>query len=211
MRRIRKNLITKGPKPRADAPIEEALAAREANILGKNGVSHAQDRYLARANEGDLVVPLDELSPETRAKLEQAVGGFEGKIAGQGGEIDLSDAFTNGVGVAEENDAAAIRDLLSDSKGFGDHIEHSDLLSFVTRYLTHRPDFQSFVHKTDGTIDGVVFVGLFEDIVPGKRVAILRGPFAVGGQTQNYDSLSKAAKVWAETKEADLMQLHTLV
>ena len=111
MRKVRKSLINKPPGTKADVPLEEALNAREKNMLGDNGLVHGQDRYLARAKAGDVVLPTDQLSPEILAKLEKRIGSLAGRIIGQGGELAVSDLQLDGLAQAEESDMNALLEL----------------------------------------------------------------------------------------------------
>ncbi|MHA3914253.1 hypothetical protein [Halovulum sp. GXIMD14793] len=161
MRRVRKNLINRAPKAKTDVPMEEALKAREANLLGKNGILHGEDRYLAKAELDDLVLPINNLSPTTRAQLEEQIGPLDALQAGNGGELNVSALQQNGLGLAETSDIPALltlgsqmhaetvyRDISFSSGVFEAHIEV---------YLSNRQNHQIFVHKKDGRLQGALF------------------------------------------------------
>lgn len=158
MRRIRPNLITQG----ARATLAEAIAGREANLLGAHGPDHAQDAYIANAEQGDLVVPTDALSKETRAALAAELGEDAGQIVGLGGEIDLGKAgFTDGLGLADPSDTRA---LLALCKAMHTETDYRDIpfskdvmRAHIAMYLDNPATHHIFVHKKAARLQGVLF------------------------------------------------------
>ncbi|WP_299406781.1 GNAT family N-acetyltransferase [uncultured Roseobacter sp.] len=158
MRRMRPNLITQGAHP----DVKDAIAAREANLLGKHGPDHAQDAYIADANQGDLVVPTDALSEETQAALAAELGEDAGQIIGRGGEIDLGKSgFTDGLGLADPSDTKALLALCKAMHAetdyrkipFSNEIMGAHIIMYLDTPATHR----IFVHKEAGRLQGALF------------------------------------------------------
>lgn len=204
-RRFRPNLINKAPRAKAEVPMEEALKAREANLLGKNGVSHGQDRYLARAHAGDLVIPLDELSPETRIRLEEKIGGFEGRIVGQGGELQLSAQHTNGAGVAEDEDVNALLSLVARNLHREEHGKGLSRFEKYTRiYLNDKNTKQIFIYKKDREIVGAIWARAIEPPLESNLYVLCEFLFVDADIEADMitDNLLKAAEIWAQTIDA---------
>ncbi|MCV3273661.1 GNAT family N-acetyltransferase [Roseobacter sinensis] len=156
MRRIRPNLITGG----APAVLQEAVAAREANLLGRHGSAHAEDAYIATAQPGDLVVPTEALSEQTRAALAAEQG--DEPVVGLGGELELgAQGFADGLGVAEPGDMAALLALCRAMHGetayrdipFSEDAMQTHIAMYLGAPATHRV----FVHKRKGQLQGALF------------------------------------------------------
>lgn len=208
MRRIRNNLIMKSPPAKPTIPIEEAIKAREKNLLGENGVLHGQDRYLAMANAGDLVVPVNELSLETRTRLEESVGSLEDKMIGQGGELQLSKHYTNGVGIAEVADIPSIIhyvEVMDDKTA--PEIGALDITWFESclhKYLKNRQIKQVLIHKTDKNIDGIVFLQSHQELFQDNTYVSVEF-FDVKEDSQQKiigGKLIQAIQTWANSQGA---------
>ncbi|WP_299675847.1 hypothetical protein [uncultured Roseobacter sp.] len=155
MRRVRPNLITRG-----GSGMQDAIAAREANLLGQNGPAHAEDAYIAAAQPGDLVVPTEALSEQTRAALAAELG--EGPVVGLGGELELgARGFSDGLGLAEPGDIDPLLALCRAMHGetiyrdipFSEEVMRAHIEMYLGAPATHR----IFLHKRGGQLQGALF------------------------------------------------------
>lgn len=208
MRRVRKNLINKPPKAKREVSIDEALAAREANLLGQNGLLHGQDRYLAQAKQGDLVIPLAQLSPETRQKLEARIDDLPSKTAGQGGELCVSHLLSDGFGLAEHSDetdlialarkahkASAYRKMLFDE---------TQARKTIQTFLAGRPSHQLFIYKRDNCTRGVLAARAQQHLVIDGCYVEIDG-FFIDPTDRSYAlarDFMQVLEVWARTLDA---------
>lgn len=161
MRKQRKNLINKAPKAKSTVPMQEALQAREANLLGQNGILHGQDRYLAKARSGDLVIPINKLSPDVQVELETHLSSLKIQSAGRGGELSVSAQHTDGLGLAEHSD---IPELLTLGAQMHSETAYRNIPFILSRFQAHiemyledRNNYQIFIHKVSGRIQGALF------------------------------------------------------
>lgn len=216
MRRVRKNLINKPLKAKADVPLEEALKAREKNLLGENGILHGQDRYLAKAKLGDLVVPINELTPETKRKLEAKIGDLATKTAGQGGELSISHLITDGFCLAEHSDEESLLALAKQAHSgsiYGDMPYSFDQArQTIQTYLTGHPAHQIFIVKHKGQIKGALAARLFQYPLSVGTFIEVSG-FYVEPSHRNYTIVRKFLRmleVWASTLEANEIRFSAL-
>lgn len=208
MRRVRKNLINKGQMAKRVVPIEEALAAREGNLLGENGLWHGQDRYLAKVEEGDLIIPLNELSPETRQKLEAHIGDLTSKTAGKGGELSVSHLLSDGFGLAEYSDES---DLVIVARQAHDVSKYKHLMFDETQtrqtiafYLSEHPSHQLFIYKENKHIQGVLAARVQQYLLCKGFYVEVTG-FFVDPDRRNYSlarNFLQILEVWARTLDA---------
>lgn len=154
--RRRRSLIHDGPTDSADQEAR-ADAGRTANLLGQNGPDHASDRYLAEAQHGDLVVPLDALSAETHAALEAHLGSLEARLLQQSANaVPVQD----GLGTATEDDIPALLALgaaMHTETAFADiPLQLDRFETFLRDALADRARRQIFVHKSGGVLEAAL-------------------------------------------------------
>lgn len=217
MRKTRNSLINKAPKAKSTVPLKEALQAREANLLGNNGPLHGQDRYLAQAQSGDLVIPINELSPDLRKQLEDRIGDFKTRLMGQGGELPVSEQFTDGLGLAEMSD---IPELLILGARVHSEVANAELKfeldhfqSQIEYYLENRKTHQIFIHRREGHLQGALFAELCERILSCNPIVL--SPFFYV-QPEYYSSvivekMLKALGTWAITLNASEIHMEIML
>lgn len=205
MRRVRKNLINKPADAKREVSIEEALAAREANLLGQNGLLHGQDRYLAKANQGDLVIPLDQLSPETRGKLEAKIGNLKSKIAGQGGELSVSHLLSDGFGLAEHSDEADLIALAQKAHEASAYrtiqFDEAQTRKTIETFLAGHPTHQLFIYKRGNQTRGVLAARAQQHLLCKGCYVEVEG-FFVNPSNRSYAlacDFTRILEVWART------------
>lgn len=208
MRRVRKNLINKSPRAKREVSIDKALAAREANLLGHNGLRHGQDRYLAQAKLGDLVIPLDQLSCETRKKLEAKVGDLKSRTAGQGGELSVSHLLSEGFGLAEHSDEVDLIALARKAHGFSANrhmpFEEDQVGRTIHTFLTKHPTHQIFIYKKNNQTRGALAARLQQHLLSKKSYVEIDG-FFVDPTDRSYvltRNFMRVLEVWAHTLDA---------
>lgn len=208
MRRVRKNLINKPPKAKREVSIEKALAAREANLLGQNGLLHGQDRYLAQAKLGDLVIPLDQLSPETRQKLEAKIGDLKSRTAGHGGELSVSHLLSDGFGLAEHSDEADLIALARRAHEVSAHrkmlFDEAQTRKTIQAFLAGHPTHQLFIYKKGGRTRGVLAARVQQHLLCEGCYVEVEG-FFVDPVSRNYErahDFMQVLEVWARTLDA---------
>lgn len=208
MRRVRKNLINKPPKAKRDVSIEEALAAREANLLGQNGLLHGQDRYLAQAKQGDLVIPLDQLSRETREKLEAKINDLKSRTAGHGGELRVSHLLVDGFGIAEHSDEAELIALARKAHDVSAYrhmpLDEDQARRTIHSYLAKRPTHQLFIYKRGNQTRGVLAARAQQHPLSKGCYVEVRG-FFIDPTVRRYmlaRNFIQVLEVWAHTLDA---------
>ena len=206
MRRVRKNLINKQPQPKSSIPLQEALEAREANLLGENGLVHGKDSYLAEANKGDLVLPLDQLNAEHKALLEKKLGPLDKHIIGHGRELPLSNYVKNGVSIAEEPDLEDLVDLgiaITSETAYRDiRYDRARAREFVEMYLAEHDTRKIFIHKQDARLQGALF-GYVTDYIFSYDLMASEELFYIYPEYRNSRiafKLMQAFETWAMTK-----------
>lgn len=206
MRRVRKNLINKQPQPKSSIPIDEALDAREANLLGENGLVHSQDSYLANASRGDLIFPLDQLSTDQKELLEQKLGPLDQHTIGHGRELALSEHVKNGVSIAELSDLDSLVDLgiaITSETAYRDiRYDRERAREFVAMYLRENNTHKIFIHKQDGELQGALF-GYVTDYIFSYNLMASEELFYIYPQFRNSRiavKLIRAFETWAKTK-----------
>lgn len=208
MRRVRKNLINQPPVAKASVPIEEALEARGANILGENGLLHGQDRYLAKAKPGDLVIPVNELSPETRARLDAVMEAAGIKIAGQGGELSVSPFLLDGFGLAEDTDAVELLKLAkqahSASRLRAIPFDEWTTKQTIKAYLDGHPRHQIFIYKESGLTKGALAAKMMPYPLSTETFAEVTAFYITPGHRSFRVTLQflSILEVWAHTMNA---------
>lgn len=208
MRRVRKNLINKPADTKREVSIEEALAAREANLLGQNGLLHGQDRYLAQAKLGDLVIPLDQLSPETREKLEAKIDDLKSRTAGHGGELSVSHLLSDGFGLAEHSDEADLIALARRAHEVSAHrkmlFDEAQTRKTIQAFLSGHPTHQLFIYKKGGRTRGVL-AARAQQLLLCKGCYVEVEGFFVNPVNRSYAQardFMQVLEVWARTLEA---------
>ncbi len=213
MRKQKGSLINKATSPsttqkQPDADLDLALKAREANLLGENGLLHAQDQYLAKAKTGSLVLPLDRLSQETRARLEQTIGPVEGSAIGYGGELKVSEVHIDGLGLAEQSDIEALMIL---GRYIHGQSHYGSLPFSPSRFRTHieqhlgNPDSHRIVtHKQNGQLQAALFAHLEKSpLVDGQHVSCdIFYIHPKENQASLTETMLRALIVWAQTMDA---------
>lgn len=205
MRRVRKNLINKPAEAKREVSIEEALAAREANLLGQNGLLHGQDRYLAQARLGDLVIPLDQLSPETREKLEAKINDLKSRTAGHGGELSVSHLLSEGFGLAEHSDEAdliALAQKAHEASAYRKMLfDETQTRKTIQTFLAGHPTHQLFIHKKGNRTRGVLAARAQQHfLIKGGYVEVVG--FFVDPTDRSYAlarDFMQVLEVWART------------
>ncbi|WFE90484.1 GNAT family N-acetyltransferase [Roseibium porphyridii] len=206
MRRIRKNLIT-GQSPTHDASaLRAALSAREANLLGENGLVHGQDRYVATASPGDLVLPLDQLNEEQKALLEERMGKLVSHTVGCGRELELSELVKDGVSIAEPSDIDALINLgaaiASETAYRSITFDPLRAREFAEMYLAETETHKIFVHKSRGRLQGALF-GYVTDYIFSRDLMAAEELFYIYPEDRKSRiaiKLMRAFETWARTK-----------
>lgn len=205
MRRVRKSLLNKSTKSPTEPPFKVAQEGLESNLLGENGADHAQDRYVALANKGDLVLQYDQLPPALREKLEQQLGPLSDRVIGHGGEMSMANQIENGLAIADisilENLTELCMQMHRETAYQRITLDQERLRNFIADQIACPKSAQILIHKSNGNLQGALFLRA-EPYFFSKEIIVSDSLFYVYPGQRSWDLTRKfliAAEVWAHS------------
>lgn len=204
MRKIRSSAINRSRvTDDSDTDLKGAIKGKQANLLGKNGLSHNQDMYLALAKTGDVVLPLGELSNSVIDKLRSKFGNLENLTVGNGRELTLDEHVRDGLVLAELGHIEQISTMLSsNSKANLANVGLSiatPLRPQLKEFIQGNASRLSIVSKLNGQFSGVLLCKIENNEVNHQKM--IKGLLAYSHfNFEGCVDLLRALDVWAKAE-----------